>query len=632
MELEDLKKRLYKADGATFEDRPKPPEEFDLGQMHISPKDISAPQWKEELRPKQLTATDKKKILWGAAAAVFLIIMGTVGWLAWERWGFHKNDVTLEIYGQEKIASGQEVSYVVRYKNNTQTTLENAVLTFFYAPGSMPAGDSQKRGDLQISIKNIGSINAGQEGQTEFKARVLGDKDSEQEFSAELEFKPANVSSNFTNETEFKSTIVSVPLVLSFDLPEKIVSGQILNFSLKYLNTSDSSFSDSKIKIEFPAGFKYETSFPSPSEGHDTWEIPEISSNQEGKIMLKGTLTGNEGDTQRFFAQIGTEQNGDYFAFAEATSIPLISASPLFIEQNVINQQNNVANIGQDLNYRLKYRNTTSYTIDEITITVKFDTPTIEPASVTVQKGYYDSSAGILSWNASSLKDLESLSPGEEGELEFTARVVNRLPINDSGDKNFVVRTVAEITSPNVPLALAGTQISGKNNLEVKINSRLVLNAKGFYTDSLLPNSGPVPPKVGQKTTYTIYWQVLNVSNDLSDATIEASLPSYVQWQGNFSPRNEDLSYNQATGKVVWKIGRLSAGVGIIFPVRQVAFQIGVTPSINQVGTVIKAVKEMSVSAQDNFTQQTLDYSTADIGTDMSGDPTVGFEKGKVVN
>ena len=295
-------------------------------------------------------------------------------------------------------------------------------------------------------------------GQAEFKIRVLGDKDSRQKFTARLNYRPSNISSDFSNSAEFSSTVISVPLVLSFILPERIVSGQTMNFSLRYLNTSDANFEGAQLKIEYPDGFIFDNSLPSPSDGqaqlgdgNNTWNLPEIGSREEGNIVIKGTISGNEGDSKTFKAQIGTPtNNGDFVIYSQALSSPQISASPLLVEQSLLNLPDNNANSGQILDYRIKYRNTTSAAIGPVFITVKIDGKVVDASSVNAVNGFFSSSDNLITWNSSSLPALEQLEAGTEGTLDFSLKVKDNLPVNSFSDKNFTIVTTAKIDSFNV--------------------------------------------------------------------------------------------------------------------------------------------------------------------------------------
>jgi len=635
MELDDLKKQLYKKD-VEPEDRPRPPAEFDLGRASLQQASAEdKPRWEEETK-KTFFLTFKQKRWAILGAIVFVVVLGLASGGIYWRWlsSFDKSGVALDIFGSERVVSGEEVNYVVRIKNNTRSALQNAQLEFFLPAGSiLPDGrEISKQGELNFIAKNIGSLAAGQELQETFKIRVLGDKDTQQKFLAKLNYKPANSSMEFLNEKDFSSTIISVPLVLSFTLPEKIVSDQVLNFSLKYVNTSDATFSNSKVKIEYPAGFVFDSALPSPSEKNNIWDLSEIGSGQEGRIIIKGTLSGNEGENEVFKAQIGMMQDEEFVAFAQTLSSPQISISPLAIEQEIIDSADGLITMGQTVVYKLKYRNTTDVAIGPVVITLKINSRAVDIGSLNVVNGFFSSSENTITWNSSSLPKLESLLAGTEGELTFSLKIKEKLPVANLTDKNFTVITLAQIDSPDVPLALTGTSLMGKSQLTSKISSRLVLNMKGYYGDRLLPNSGPLPPRVGQETTYTVYWQLLNISNDLTDVIAEASLLPYMSWKGNVYPKNEDIKYDEATGKVTWKISRLTAGTGLLLPVKQVAFQVGFMPSLGQVGDLAIIVKEVGVSGKDSFTEKNIYVSVPELKSDMPNDSTVGFEKGRVQN
>lgn len=631
MDLNELKKQLYKKDGQ-FEGRPSLPEEFEPG--HAAPQQATQPQWNNGQRRGFYLSVERKRMLRLVLAGVVFVLLAGGGWLGWRSWhSFDTSGVALDIYGQERVVSGEEVNFAVRYKNNSRVAISNAALVFYFPAQSAPTDKNNVvlQGDSFVATKSLGRLAPGQEGQVEFKARVLGDKDSQQKFKAKLNYRPANINSDFSNEKEFISTIISVPLVLSFILPARIVSGQTINFSLRYLNTSDACFSDAKLKIEYPVGFIFDSALPSPQQGSDTWDLPEIGSREEGSIVIKGAISGNEGESKVFKAQIGAQKNNEEFiVYSQALSSPQISVSPLFVEQSLLDAPDNNVDVGRNLTYKIKYRNTTEVPIGPVFVTVKIDSRAVDLASVRTTNGFFSSSESVITWNSSSLPSLESLDAKAEGELEFSFQVRDRLPVNNFSDKNFTILTVAKIDSFNVPLALSGTQLAGQNQLIVKVNSILVLNMKGYYSDRIILNSGPLPPVVGQKTTYTIYWQALNISNDMSGVAVEAYLPSYVRWEGNIFPKNEDIKYDAASGKVIWRIGRLSAGTGILSPVRQVVFQVGLVPSLGQVGNTAIVVQQAKVSGQDDFTGAQISAVASELKSDMPDDPAVGEGKGKV--
>ncbi len=635
MDLDELQKQIYKKDDG-IEGRPEAPQTFEPGHESAAP-EVEAPQWSDKDAQRFALANRIRKILWVAGVVAAAIVVGLAFWFFWQRsHSFDTTKVAISIYGQERIVSGEEISFIVKFKNNTKASLKNVVLDFIYSEQSSPSDSRglRQQGNLPVSTRNLGDIAAGQEEQVEFKTRVIGDKGSQQKFLAKLAYQPSNVNSDFVNEAQFSSFIIAVPLVLNFDLPEKIVSGQAINFNLKYLNTSEVTFSDLKIKMEYPAGFIFENAYPSPSENDNIWSLAEIGSQEEGRIIIRGTLNGEEGESKVFAAKIGIQKEENLITYAQALASPQISISPLSVEQILVGNEKLTSDLSQTLSYKIKYRNTTSVTIGPVVLSLKIDSRAVDWGTVRGSNGFFSSVDNTITWNVSSLPVLNSLSGQQEGEVDFSLKLKDKLPISNFSDKNFTIVTIAQIDSPNVPITLVGTQLKGVNQMTVKVNSRLTLSVKGYYNDSLMPNSGPIPPRVGQRTTYTIYWQLLNVANDLADVSVEASLPSYVQWVDRVYPAGENLKYDSATGKIVWRIDKLPAGAGILSLVKQVVFQVALVPSLSQVSNVVEIVRGTQASGSDLFTGNTITTSGKTLRTDMPDDPIIGSnrEKGVVQN
>ena len=64
---------------------------------------------------------------------ILLVIMGIVGilgFLNWQRGSYSKDVLKLEILGPGEANLGEEVEYVVKYKNNGNFRLENPELIF----------------------------------------------------------------------------------------------------------------------------------------------------------------------------------------------------------------------------------------------------------------------------------------------------------------------------------------------------------------------------------------------------------------------------------------------------------------------------------------------------------------------
>lgn len=621
MELEELKKKIYKP-GAEFEERLKSPEVFRPGQE----KEKKAPSEWPELEKRGLSPKQKKYWLMGSVSAIiiFLAIAGLFFWRGLT--SFDKDKVKLEIKGAERIVSGEEITYLVKYQNQTRLDLTSIKLVFHYPDQSIPLETE----DLVQTI-DLPDLAVGQENQIELPVRVIGLQDETKKAWAELSYQPSKIISAFTNQAEFSTKIISVPLILDLDLPNKLVSGQSFNFSLKYLNQGEVSFDDLQIQLDYPAGFTFQAAEPQPLEEDRIWSLGDLMAGQEGKIFIQGNIQGEEGQVKSFQAQLGLFKEEQFIPMAETVSALEISLSPLSVSQTVNGTTDYITQAGQKLTYQIDYENTTNVAIRDVNITSKLESPALDLTSLELAQGSFDGASQIITWKASNLPALEFLGPHQAGQLTFSVKVKNPLPIANYSDKNFKIINTVKIDSPQPPLSLKDIEIVGQSQTITKVASQLTLQAKGYYSDDLIPNSGPIPPRVGQTTTYTIKWRLINTANDLELVKIEAFLPPHVQWQNKISPTNVDLEYDSQTGRLVWQVGDLPAATGILLPVKQVAFQVAITPGLAHLGSFVELIGQSKATGQDNFVNMNLESVNQVIDTELPDDSTTSRQDGIVV-
>jgi hypothetical protein len=123
-----------------------------------------------------------------------------------------------------------------------------------------------------------------------------------------------------------------------------------------------------------------------------------------------------------------------------------------------------------------------------------------------------------------------------------------------------------------------------------------------YFEDNDIKNSGPLPQKVGEETTYTVVWKITNVSNSISDVAVSAFLPTWVLWKNVIVPKDEDIIFNERTHEIIWKIKNIENGTGILSPAREVKFQIGLIPEINQLNESVNLLYKTKLTGKDTFT------------------------------
>ena len=304
------------------------------------------------------------------------------------------------------------------------------------------------------------------------------------------------------------------------------------------------------------------------------------------------------------------------------SKLKLIS-SPLLISQVVNGKQSLNVNAGDMLEFQVKYKNSGSIGLRDVIVTETIDSSVLDYSSLKLDNGSFDIDTKTITWKASDITQLKNLGVGQEGSIYFSIRVKNILPVGEKADKNFVIKSVAKIDSPDVPTPISMNKIISSNEINMKVNTRLAVDIKGYYADQNIPNSGPVPPKVGQETTYTIHWKAFNISNDASGVTVSAVLPTNSQMTGEIFPKDAKIEYNPRTNSIVWTIGDMESGEGILSDPPEVAFQVKIKPSPNQINQEVKLLGETTISGQDLFTNENIKNTFEGKTTDLREDSTI---------
>ncbi len=546
----------------------------------------------------------------------FLIILilflfagvGIAGYWYWQKNQYSKEILKLEILAPEKIQAGDEVEYLVKFKNNGKVRLEEPELIFEYPRQSIPL-----EGESTIITKKIEDIYPGEERVESFRARVFGKENDVLEAKASLSYRPKNLTARYESKTTHSCQIKFVPLTFEFDLPLKTEQGEKIKFSLNYFSNIDYVLENLRIRIEYPEGFHFLNSQP-PALDQTEWDLFPLTQANGGRIEIEGTVDGEEGSQKIFRAQLGMIKDGEFWLLKEAVrSLEIIEPS-LYISQLINGSQKYIAEAGDFLHYEVFFKNIGSRPIQKKFLFAKLEGEFFDLNTLRSENGEFGKGDNTIVWDWKQVSDLRFLDAGEEGKVEFWIKLKESIP---KKIKNPVLRN---------RVTLAGTQ----KVFETKINSIVDLQQKVYFKDEMFGNSGPLPPKVGKKTTYTVFWQVKNSWNDLKNVKVKSKLPSNVKPTGKFSPEDAKFTFDPESREVIWNIGDLEAFQGSDDTSLILAFQIEFTPNSSQRGKTPILIEEADILGEDVFTQEILHQKADSVDTTLPDDETVDEEQGVV--
>lgn len=579
------------------------------------------------LKEESLEQGNKRMLKIGGSilGGLLLVIAIVVGFYKIKQAFYSSEGVIVSLSGPAQIKSGSMVDYEISYENKNRADLENVALRITYPEGFKPeVGGEFKSDGTMASILDVGMIKSKSKGSVIFRGQIYSPRGNLINLKAELGYMPSTISTKFVASGQLAVMVSSVPIALEMMAPQNISSNDEVNYLLTYKNEGTEVFENVRIKLDYPEGFTFSSSDPGASEGNNIWYIGNLAGGQSGKIVAVGKLEGIGGDVRRARAVIGMDSAGQFVEYNEEDAETKIVASPLTIKQSVNGLMELVANAGDSLRFKINYKNEGVIGLRDVVVTEHIDSPVLDYATLDIGGGAYDAGSKTITWKASDFKELKNLAPGEGGVIEFSVRVKEVIPVTNSNDKNFVISSVAKIDSPDIPTPISFNKIISGNKIDIKLNSKLILAVRGYYNDANIPNSGPIPPKVGEETTYTMHFSVSNISNDVEGAVVNVVLPTSVLMTGKIFPEGLPVAYNERTNSVAWTIGNLAAGTGISSSPKEMAFQVKIKPSITQVGDFAPLLEEAVLSARDLFTGESISARVEDKSTRLPEDDELG--------
>lgn len=553
---------------------------------------------------------------------IFLLAIGVVGVWYFQRNTFSKEDLKLEILGPEKADLAQEIEYIVKYKNNGNITLENPKLTFEYPENSIPIDEqtsgmpSPETGSLRQK-KNIADIYPGEEKSFHFKARLFGKENEAVVAKVQLSYQPKNLKPRYESATTCTTIIKSVPLTFEFDLPSRIEPGKDTRFRINYFSNVDYLLSDLRIQVDYPEGFEFSESIPRPLE-KDEWAIPLLNRSEGGRIEISGKLSGRIGTQKGFTARIGSWRDGEFILLKEITKTIVITEPSLYVFQQINGNPEYIASPGDLLHYEISFKNIGNKPLTDLFLIVRLEGDKIDFKTIKSNQGKFESGDNSIVFDGRQVPKLKFLDSQEDGKVEFWIEVKEGWNPNDPEAANPVIRDKIFISQ-------------AEKEFVTKISSALELSQKGYFQDEVFGNSGPIPPKVGEVTTYTIMWNAKNLYNEVKNARVKATLPPEVRLTGKIFPEEQTskFAFDPQSREIVWELGDLRIGKDIN-PALNISFQIAFAPTLSQKGQIATLIGAAQVTGEDSWTEQTIKNTVPLIDTTLPDDSSVTEEMGKV--
>lgn len=523
-----------------------------------------------------------------------------------------EDKVALNLTVKEFVDGGESLPVEIDITNNNKVGIELATLTLSYPEG--------EEGTPALSIKReIPPLAAGATHHESFEVQLFGAENSRKPLTAHLDFHLAGSNAVYQQQKDVAVLIRTTPVTLTADIPEEIIPGQEFAMTFTMVGNGTSTLPRSAFVLDAPEGFTFLRAEPSPTTGTRVWLLGDLPPGTKRTVVVHGTLAGGAADLASLRAQVGMQNEQDekklditYNSIAQKLTL----ANAFISTKLVIAGQADLPLVPvgstQDVEVRILWQNTLNVPLTNAEISVDLSGSAYDPAAVSPISGFFDSARNRIIWTRQQIGDFATINPGQTGEISFSLR-----PRQFTNGSTETQQTI--VISTNVQGYQSGGTLLKASALETKklaVGTDLNVLTKTSYASGSIQNTGPLPLVSQKETTFTLEFKIINTRNQVTGATLTTTLPIYVAWKNVILPEKEKskVLFNEVTRQLQWNIGDLPVGPGAGNP-KTLSLKVGITPSLNQVGSVPYLTGDVILTGKDVFTQKDLTISRQPLTT-----------------
>ena len=528
-------------------------------------------------------------------------------------------ELQMSVLAPNTVDSGQVFEYTVKLENNTRNDFYNISLISKFPEGSLDPESQDftknKTFDITEPLLSGGVLTK------KFRVILTGFEGQKKDIEITLLYQTKGYTGMFSKKMIYSVGINKAPVGIDIEAPKKVLSGQDFDFKVKILSNTDRPYRNLIFRMKSPNGYVFRSSVPKAREYDDIngelyFFIKELKPAEALNLDLKGHLSGQNGENKFFTFEVGTvdiknakikttlfRAEKDLKIKKPDVSIDITSTDGKKISKGFAKPF--VVLPDKRVKMTLVLTNNLNSKISNLELVIDLPDKLIQKSSVSAPYGYYDSNDNKIIWNKNTMPDLVELEALEDKELEFEFRLKNLESI------------AGYFKDPEIPIKISlkgvsfdssdsESEISVNALKKVQIASDVGIDSFLLYSEGPFENKGPVNPRVGEVTTYTVVWQIYNASSEIKDVEMKAKLPYGVTFLEKTSPGDAYVLYNPDTREVVWKLKKVEPFIGYRTDPKTLYFQISYEPTVGDVNKYPVLVEKKILTAKDTFVDEKI--------------------------
>lgn len=605
-ELDELRKRLYARGPIT--------DGVERHELADTPVEV-AHDWSLETNttvPEEQPHGYRKIVLIVSMIIFCLVAAGSAAYFYFGNNRISGDNITFNIAGNNNISGGEVVSFQVGVTNQNTVAIEGASLIVKYPEGTRSVTEPIK--NLYEERVDIGMLGPGEAKNIQLQVAVYGKENQQLQIKGTLEYRIVGSDGVFYKDTEpFNVQIISSPIILQVESVRRVSAGQPVQIILKAKSNTNKVLKDVLITSRYPSGFTYKTAVPDPRYNQNVWKIDELKPEETETIIINGSIIGltNEGLVVDFTAGAALTDNEFIMGslLAEARAEFVLEQPFIAVDIDIAGDRDKSVVLEEDKSsvVQVSIKNTLKEPVYDMVVEVVPTGNALKANSIQSRQGFYDSNKNLVRFDVSNTPEFVQVDPGQVRNLSFSIDP-------ELGQNTASFNIAVNVYAKRVAEPASQQQLVGTVTAEARYASAASIEGDIAHVN------GPLPPKPGQATRYKVKLVAGGGANNLRNAIVTTSLPTFVEWQNEFSgPGN--VSFNPISRQLEWTIGDINSGA-----TKELTFALNFLPSTSQVGTAPTLVNNITLSATDRFTNTPVTTSVRGITSEIKGySETSGF-------
>ncbi len=577
-----------------------------------------------------MSKLDKKRSGIGIMSILFSLFivvgLGMVGWYGWthgwvnggDRFGEEQVEMVLNI--PKTTGAGQKSTMTVAVTNRGSVALTDLDLLLQFPKGFQFGDSSIKSEGDEHRRWRLPDIKSQATSELQVTGVYWAAVPSTQEVRASLTFRPENLRATFRVNKTATTDISSSVVTMVVKAPDKLSLGQKGTWDVELSTTSTDPINGLSVTLLPPAQFLLESSTPTAIttagiEWRDLVVKPGSSTTLrlEGSFVDTGSASG-EVASREFKARLNYGKDFDRVTILEQSIKASVSQSAFFVRLKVNNSLSQInVNPPGKLTIAMDVVNRGVDPVSDVVIALRLSSS--QQIADLVDLGALNANPAptvtgtTLQWNKQSAERLSFIRGGDT--VTLTVELSVRAQAVGSLDFSTLASFPVEGQSKSVESNTASVQFAPL--IDGQVQSRY------YNEDNLAFGTGPIPPRVGTKTTLALFLTFSKRSGSYQN--IQWSLPlekgvEYVSGKGG----SGTVSFDALTRRVLWTIPELSESL----PSLTADVRVSVTPMAADVGNVIGLTGTSQITAVDTTSSAKVQrVVTTRTTTDLEGDPQV---------